>query len=169
MAGCLLASVDQPTSERIGKQTNKQGLGRKHGKSLAGYPLWLARAGQAAWFHPHCHQRAEGPVPDGLPSGTSATMELLGSCGYEVELMDTGCCGMAGTFGYEAEHYDVSMKVGELKLFPALAPLVSQSGMPFPNSNLASAGEGLVVSSGAACRDWNRRRTPVSTSTARAG
>ncbi len=74
-------------------------------------------------FHPHCHQRAEGPSADGLPSGTNATLELLRSCGYEVELMDTGCCGMAGTFGYEAEHYDLSMKVGELKLFPELRAL----------------------------------------------
>ena len=71
-------------------------------------------------FHPHCHQRAEGPSPDGLPNGVNATVELLRSCGYEVELLDTGCCGMAGTFGYEAEHYELSMKVGELKLFPTL-------------------------------------------------
>ncbi len=74
-------------------------------------------------FHPHCHQRAEGPVLDGLPNGTNATVELLRACGYDVELLDTGCCGMAGTFGYEAEHYELSMKVGELKLFPALREL----------------------------------------------
>jgi Fe-S oxidoreductase len=74
-------------------------------------------------FHPHCHQRAEGPSADGLPNGVNATVELLRSCGYEVELMDTGCCGMAGTFGYEAEHYELSMKVGELRLFPQLKEL----------------------------------------------
>jgi Fe-S oxidoreductase len=91
-------------------------------------------------FHPHCHQRAEGPSSDGLPNGTNATLELLRSCGYEVELMDTGCCGMAGTFGYEAEHYDVSMKVGELKLFPQLRALKEQ------------AAENIILSSGAACR-----------------
>jgi Fe-S oxidoreductase len=39
---------------------------------------------------------------------------------YTVEEMNTGCCGMAGAFGYEAEHYDVSMKIGELVLFPAV-------------------------------------------------
>ena len=71
-------------------------------------------------FQPHCHQRAEGLAPDGFPSGANATVALLNHCGYEVELMDAGCCGMAGTFGYEAEHYDLSMQVGELKLFPAL-------------------------------------------------
>ncbi len=110
-------------------------------------------------FHPHCHQRAEGPAADGLASGTNATIELLKSCGYEVELLDTGCCGMAGTFGYEAEHYDLSMKVGELKLFP----LLRAPSQPLPNlkedlrlsqktsiSDLET--EGAVVSSGAACR-----------------
>jgi Fe-S oxidoreductase len=116
-------------------------------------------------FHPHCHQRAEGLAADGLPIGTNATIELLRNCGYEVELLDTGCCGMAGTFGYEAEHYELSMKVGELKLFPALT-----LSRPPPNShvhtmslskeissNLAevprrSGAEGVVVSTGAACR-----------------
>jgi FAD/FMN-containing dehydrogenase/Fe-S oxidoreductase len=74
-------------------------------------------------FHPHCHQRAESPVDDGLPSGTSATVAMLRACSFDVEVMDTGCCGMAGTFGYDAEHYDLSMKVGELKLFPKLREL----------------------------------------------
>ncbi len=111
-------------------------------------------------FHPHCHQRAEGPASDGLPGGTNATLELLRACGYDVELIDSGCCGMAGTFGYEAEHYDLSMKIGELKLFPALRKLTPTAppdpafgGSPSPNSqNLGRAGEGLVVSTGAACR-----------------
>ena len=65
-------------------------------------------------------------MQDGLPNGTNATVELLRACGYDVELMDTGCCGMAGTFGYEAEHYELSMKVGELKLFPALRELQTE-------------------------------------------
>lgn len=91
-------------------------------------------------FQPHCHQRAEGLAEDGLPSGANATVELLRSCGFEVEVLDTGCCGMAGTFGYEAEHYDLSMQVGELKLFPALRQ--SKTG------NRKSR----VVATGAACR-----------------
>jgi Fe-S oxidoreductase len=107
-------------------------------------------------FHPHCHQRAEGPSADGLPSGTNATVELLRSCGYEIELMDTGCCGMAGTFGYEAEHYDLSMKVGELKLFPALRKL----GTSFESKGFGEGREG-VVSSGAACRMQIRQGTGV--------
>jgi Fe-S oxidoreductase len=91
-------------------------------------------------FHPHCHQRAEGLSDDGLPTGVEATLAALCACGYEVELLDTGCCGMAGTFGYEAEHYDLSLKVAELKLFPAL--------------RAAGAGTGawIISASGAACR-----------------
>ena len=39
---------------------------------------------------------------------------------YKVTIIPSGCCGMAGSFGYEKEHYEVSMQVGELKLFPAV-------------------------------------------------
>jgi Fe-S oxidoreductase len=98
-------------------------------------------------FQPHCHQRAEGLADDGLPSGTNATVELLRVCGYEVEVLDTGCCGMAGTFGYEAEHYELSMKVGELKLFPLLKS--------FHREDAKSAKEDQwvgIIASGAACR-----------------
>lgn len=97
-------------------------------------------------FHPHCHQRAEEPSMDGLPTGTQATIALLDTLGCEVELMDTGCCGMAGTFGYEAEHYDLSMKVGELTLFPQLREM---------------DGKTQIVSSGAACRMQIKQGTGV--------
>lgn len=69
-------------------------------------------------FHPHCHQRAEGPSGDGLPTGTEATKVMLETFGFEVNLIDTGCCGMAGTFGYDAEHYELSMQIGELGVLP---------------------------------------------------
>ncbi|MBI3161794.1 MAG: 4Fe-4S dicluster domain-containing protein, partial [Chloroflexi bacterium] len=71
-------------------------------------------------FHPHCHQRAEALSVDGLPTGTAATVELLRAFGFTVNVTDAGCCGMAGTFGYDAEHYDLSIQIGELKLFPYL-------------------------------------------------
>ena len=45
---------------------------------------------------------------------------MLRQRGYAVQVIDSGCCGMAGAFGYEAEHYSVSMQVAELSLFPAL-------------------------------------------------
>ncbi|MCK6585902.1 MAG: hypothetical protein L6Q49_22580, partial [Anaerolineales bacterium] len=55
-------------------------------------------------FHPHCHQRAEAPAEDGLPTGVAATVEMLNFFGYDTSVIDAGCCGMAGTFGFDAEH-----------------------------------------------------------------
>jgi Fe-S oxidoreductase len=63
------------------------------------------------WLHGHCHQKS-------LASTASTKMMLSFPGNYEVDEIKSGCCGMAGSFGYEAEHYDVSMKVGELVLFP---------------------------------------------------
>ncbi len=70
-------------------------------------------AGSRILFHGHCHQKAL--------AGTKATVELLRRIpGAEVVELDAGCCGMAGSFGFEAEHYQLSMQIGELRLFPAL-------------------------------------------------
>jgi Fe-S oxidoreductase len=112
-------------------------------------------------FHPHCHQRAQGPSADGLPNGTSATLELLRACGYDVQLMDTGCCGMAGTFGYEAEHYELSMKVGELKLFPAVRDAARENSALSERNSKNGARQMRIVSSGAACRMQIRQGTGV--------
>jgi FAD/FMN-containing dehydrogenase/Fe-S oxidoreductase len=71
-------------------------------------------------LHGHCYQKAQPPADDGLPSGAAATAALLTALGYEVEVVNSGCCGMAGSFGYEAEHYDLSMQIGEIALFPAV-------------------------------------------------
>jgi FAD/FMN-containing dehydrogenase/Fe-S oxidoreductase len=64
-------------------------------------------------LHGHCHQKAMSSL---VPS--KKTMSLPEN--YEVQLIPSGCCGMAGSFGYEAEHFDVSMKIGELVLFPTV-------------------------------------------------
>lgn len=72
------------------------------------------------YLHGHCYQKSRPPAPDGKPVGIGASASLLRSAGYKVELIDDGCCGMAGAFGYESDHYEVSMKVGELILFPTL-------------------------------------------------
>ena len=71
-------------------------------------------------LHGHCYQKARPPAPDGYPTGVAATAATLSAFGYTVEIVDDGCCGMAGGFGYEAEHYEISMAVGELALFPAI-------------------------------------------------
>jgi Fe-S oxidoreductase len=90
-------------------------------------------------LHPHCHQRAEGLADDGLPTGTAATVEMLRAFGYDVDVIDSGCCGMAGTFGYDAEHYELSMQVGELKLLPQIRELKKDKHFE-------------IASSGSACR-----------------
>ncbi|MEM6263674.1 MAG: FAD-linked oxidase C-terminal domain-containing protein [Bacteroidota bacterium] len=64
-------------------------------------------------LHGHCHQKS---VSSAQPSVESLSLPK----NYEVELIPSGCCGMAGSFGYEKEHFDISMKVGELVLFPAV-------------------------------------------------
>ncbi len=64
-------------------------------------------------LHGHCHQKA-------LSSTNFSELLLSSLANYSVEVISSGCCGMAGSFGYEKEHYNVSMKIGELVLFPAV-------------------------------------------------
>ncbi len=84
-------------------------------------------SGRPILFHGHCHQKAL--------AGTAATVALLQRIpGAQVTELDAGCCGMAGSFGFEAEHYDLSMQIGESRLFPALreaaaGTLVSATGV----------------------------------------
>jgi FAD/FMN-containing dehydrogenase/Fe-S oxidoreductase len=64
-------------------------------------------------IHGHCHQKAL--------SGTHASFQVLNiPTNYSVTIINSGCCGMAGSFGYEKEHYDLSMQVGEDTLFPKI-------------------------------------------------
>lgn len=64
-------------------------------------------------IHAHCHQKALGS-----PKATFDVLNLPQN--YSVTIISSGCCGMAGSFGLEKEHYDISMKIGELRLFPAI-------------------------------------------------
>ena len=64
-------------------------------------------------LHGHCHQKAM--------VGTNFSLAALRQIpSLQVEELNSGCCGMAGAFGYEREHYDLSMAIGEQKLFPAI-------------------------------------------------
>ncbi len=69
-------------------------------------------SGKKIVLHGHCHTKAL--------TGNTSTIEVLQMAGYEVEELKTGCCGMAGSFGYEKEHFDTSMEVGELTVFPSV-------------------------------------------------
>ena len=64
-------------------------------------------------FHGHCQQKAL--------TGVAGSVKMLSfPTNYSVTIIPSGCCGMAGSFGYEKEHYDLSMKIGELVLLPAV-------------------------------------------------
>ncbi|MEO9100984.1 MAG: FAD-linked oxidase C-terminal domain-containing protein, partial [Burkholderiaceae bacterium] len=70
-------------------------------------------AGKPILLHGHCHQKAFGAVPPILD-----VLKLIPDA--KPELIETSCCGMAGSFGYEAEHHAVSMQMAELSLLPAI-------------------------------------------------
>ncbi|HUG36407.1 MAG TPA: FAD-linked oxidase C-terminal domain-containing protein, partial [Candidatus Limnocylindrales bacterium] len=72
---------------------------------------WKAGS-RKALLHGHCHQKAM--------VGTAPTVGALRWAGYEVSEVDSGCCGMAGSFGFEQEHYDVSVSLGGRRLAPAV-------------------------------------------------
>jgi FAD/FMN-containing dehydrogenase/Fe-S oxidoreductase len=93
------------------------------------FSLSLKPAGKPILVHGHCHQKAFGAVqpilevlrliPDGAP-----------------ELIETSCCGMAGSFGYDADHYELSMQMAELNLLPAIR----------------KKADAIIVADGASCR-----------------
>ena len=70
------------------------------------------RLDREALVHGHCHQEAI--------MGMSSEQDLYERLGLDFEFLDSGCCGLAGSFGFEREHYDVSMKIGERRLLPAV-------------------------------------------------
>jgi len=73
----------------------------------------LGRFDRRAVVHGHCHQKAFGAMP--------AVMRALAAIpGLEASAIESSCCGMAGSFGYEREHYDVSMRMAERSLLPAV-------------------------------------------------
>lgn len=79
-------------------------------------------------LHGHCHQKAL--------SSLSWTQKILSlPANYKVETIPSGCCGMAGSFGYEAEHYEVSMQVGEMVLFPAVRTAGDQTLIAAPGTS----------------------------------
>ncbi|MCM4168165.1 hypothetical protein KCTC52924_03723 [Arenibacter antarcticus] len=81
-------------------------------------------------IHNHCHQKSI--------SNQKVTFDILNlPKNYNVSIINSGCCGMAGSFGYEKEHYEVSMQVGELKLFPAVRK---------------TAEEVIIAANGTSCR-----------------
>jgi len=81
-------------------------------------------------LHGHCHQKALTNLEDSIWLLSLPT-------NYNVEQIPSGCCGMAGSFGYEKEHYEVSQQIGELVLFPAVR---------------ASTSDTIIAATGTSCR-----------------
>ncbi|MEN8242859.1 MAG: FAD-linked oxidase C-terminal domain-containing protein, partial [Chloroflexota bacterium] len=96
----------------------------------------------AILIHGHCYQKAQRPADDGLPSGVDASVALFESLGCSVEVIDSGCCGMAGAFGYETVHYETSMLVGELALFPAVREKREEQVLVAPGASCRTQIEG---------------------------
>ncbi len=84
-----------------------------------------------AIVHGHCHEKA---VLDKMKS----EMKVLGDAGLQADLLDSGCCGMAGSFGFEIEHYDISMKIGARTLLPKVR---------------STGRDTIVVADGFSCRE----------------
>jgi FAD/FMN-containing dehydrogenase/Fe-S oxidoreductase len=75
-------------------------------------------------LHGHCHQKAL--------VGTAPTIAMLRAAGYDVSEVDSGCCGMAGSFGFEKEHYELSTKIGSRRLAPAVKALSAEVEVAAP-------------------------------------
>jgi len=88
-----------------------------------------AKGGGSVLMHAHCHQKSLW--------GTAADLRVLNEAGCEVSAPDTGCCGMAGSFGYRPEFYDTSKRIAGLALLPALEKAPGR----------------IVVASGFSCRE----------------
>jgi len=100
-SGALLSTSDG-TSKRLGLCPASSGGAAP---SSPGKPSYI--------YHGHCHQKAL--------YGTADALHVLAHCsGGDVREIDSGCCGMAGVFGHEVEHYDIAKTIGEQRLFPAI-------------------------------------------------
>jgi len=89
-----------------------------------------------ALFHGHCHHKAI--------MKTDADRELLERIGLDFEVLDSGCCGMAGAFGFEKDHYDVSIACGERVLLPKVRSALKDT---------------LIITDGFSCREQIRQTT----------
>jgi Fe-S oxidoreductase len=139
---CLLTLRDEFLVQHLGDDAGKlaalamtfeEFLARELDAGRLQLPLGPLAPGKAL-LHGHCHQKAFDAVQP-----IQKILKLIPE--FAVELVETGCCGMAGAFGFEAEHFDVSMKMGELSLLPAVRN--------------AAAGT-LIIADGTSCRQQIR-------------
>ncbi|MGV3719484.1 MAG: FAD-binding and (Fe-S)-binding domain-containing protein [Actinomycetota bacterium] len=133
---CLITFLDEYREFRLGDAADvvaadswmlEDFLAARHGSDTA---TPFRETPRRVLVHGHCHQKAL--------LGTSRMLQALRLVpGYQVEEIKSGCCGMAGTFGYEKEHYDLSLQIGELSVFPPIR---------------SAAADTLLVAPGTSCR-----------------
>jgi len=135
---CLLTLRDEflvmglpDAAQRVADRTFliEEFLAREHRAGRLRLPLSPLPQTRAL-FHGHCHQKAFDAVSPAL-----AVLRLIP--GLNVDLIESSCCGMAGSFGFEAAHYDISMRMAELSLLPAVR---------------AAPADTLIVADGTSCR-----------------
>jgi FAD/FMN-containing dehydrogenase/Fe-S oxidoreductase len=135
---CLLTLRDEFTSMLPGAESAalaksallfEEFVAAEHAAGRFALPL-RALPEQSALLHGHCHQKAFNTV-----GAVETALRLIP--GLTVRTFDSTCCGMAGAFGYEAEHYDMSMKIGELAVLPTIR---------------ATTADTLIVAGGTSCR-----------------
>lgn len=136
---CILTIKDDYAGLRAGDQAQLEALSstcltwdeflaRHLDKGIFNLPF--KEESQSVKVHGHCYQKSL--------VGMAPTMAVLNAVpGFKATLIASGCCGMAGSFGYEAEHYDISMKMAELNLLPAVRD---------------SSSETLIIANGTSCR-----------------
>jgi hypothetical protein len=115
---------DDPMAARLAKQTVTLA------EALQARKWRPAHVGGTALFHGHCHQKSL--------VGTRADVALLQAAGIETAAPDTGCCGMAGAFGFREETYAASVKIGNLSVLPKVKAAEAQT---------------LIVADGFSCRE----------------
>jgi Fe-S oxidoreductase len=115
---------DDPMAARLAKQTVTLA------EVLQALKWKPAHIGGTALLHGHCHQKALG--------STRADVALLQAAGVETAAPDTGCCGMAGAFGFREQTYEASVKIGNLSVLPKVK---------------AAEADTLIVADGFSCRE----------------
>jgi Fe-S oxidoreductase len=135
---CLLSLRDEFLVMGLGEEAQRlagqallieEFLAREHRAGRLSLPLKALPATRAL-VHGHCHQKAFDAMTPVL-----TVLRLIP--GLEVEMIESSCCGMAGSFGYEAAHHDVSLRMAELSLLPAVRE---------------AAADTLIVADGTSCR-----------------
>ncbi len=133
---CLEPSCASVFKDELTNLFPKEDAAQRLSKQVILFADFLDRVGYQpgriegkAVVHGHCHHKALWSM--------SPEQRLLQAAGLEPEVLDSGCCGLAGSFGYEAGHHDLSVKIGERVLFPAVRE---------------AAPDTLIVSDGFSCR-----------------